>query len=77
MPAIFVVLLSILARPSGDAPVHIWLGRGPLAPGDAVRVYVATDADGYLVVLHRRTDGRVEVLSPEDPASDAFAPADT
>src|SRR5438105_14173744 len=49
----------------GDRPVHVWLGSAsPLARGSAVRVYVQVATDGNLVVLQRRTDGRIGVLFP-------------
>ena len=52
-------------------PVRVWLGSsGSLLRGDAVRVYVQTGEDGHLVVLHRRTDGHIEVLFPANPADD-------
>src|SRR5439155_3431797 len=41
-----------------------------LLRGDAVRVYVQTGEDGHLVVLHRRTDGHIDVLFPANPADD-------
>jgi hypothetical protein len=63
--------------PTGP-PVRIWLGSGrTLASGDPARVYVQTSSDGNLVVLHARTDGRVEVLFPGEPASDPFVRAGT
>ena len=56
--------------------MRVWLGAGgPVAPGSPVRVYAQTVADGYVVVLHRRPDGVVEVLFPGDPASDPFSSA--
>ena len=77
MVAAFLIL-SLMAPAPGDQPVRVWLGTGgPFAPGDQVRVYVQTDVDGYLVVLHRRPDGGVEVLFPGDPATDPFARAGT
>ena len=52
-------------------PVRVWLGSsGSLLRGDRVRVYVQTTEDGYVVVLHRRTDGHIEVLFPANPADD-------
>jgi hypothetical protein len=59
-------------------PVRVWLGSSrTLASGDPTRVYVQTRSDGNLVVLHARTDGRVEVLFPGEPASDPFVRAGT
>lgn len=53
--------------------VKIWLSkeRG-LRRGDRVRVYVRTEADGYLVVLHAEPDGRIRVVFPLDPYDDNF-----
>src|SRR5438876_6209133 len=52
-------------------PVRVWLGSsGSLLRGDRVRVYVQTTEDGHVVVLHRRTDGHIEVLFPANPADD-------
>src|SRR2546430_10212456 len=49
-------------------PVHVWLGTpSPLARGSAVRVYVEVATNGNLVVLQRRTDGRIGVLFPTNP----------
>jgi len=59
--------------PPGGKPVRVWLASsGPLLRGQPVRVYVQTTADGYLVVLHRRTDGRIEVLFPGNPTDDHY-----
>ena len=70
-----------LAPASAAAParvIHVWLGSAsPLVRGAAVRVYVEAGQDGNLVVLHRRTDGRIEVLFPKNPATDPFVRAGT
>jgi len=63
---------SAMAGPAQrDAkPVRVWLGSsGSLLRGDAVRD-VQTGEDGHLVVLHRRTDGHIDVLFPANPADD-------
>jgi len=68
-------LLTLLLQtfPADAKPVRVWLGStGPLARGQSVTVYVQAARDGDLIVLHRRTDGRVEVLFPADPAADPF-----
>ena len=76
MIAALVVLL--LQNPPPAPVVRVWLGSpSPLARGAAVRVYVEARADGNLVVLHRRTDGRIEVLFPENPDTDPFVRAGT
>ena len=63
---------------AGERPVRVWLGSSsPLVRGAPVRVYVETGEDGSLVVLRARTDGRVQVLFPPDPAGDPFVRAGT
>src|SRR2546430_381306 len=62
----------------GDRPVHVWLGSAsPLARGSAVRVYGQVASDGNLVVLQRRTDGRISVLFPANPTGVPFVRAGT
>ena len=65
--------------PSRDArPVRVWLGSSSvLTRGTPVRVYVQAAQDGNLIVLHRRTDGRIEVLFPSKPTEDPFVRAGT
>ena len=59
-------------------PVHVWLGTpSPLARGSAVRVYVQVATNGNLVVLQRRTDGRIGVLFPTNPTAAPFVHAGT
>ena len=71
-------LFALLLQASQSPVVHISLdSRGPLARGRPVRVYVDLTQDGNLVVLHRRTDGRIEVLFPSRPGSDPFVKAGT
>jgi hypothetical protein len=61
-----------------EKPVRVWLATGTtLVRGDAVRVYVQATSAGSLVVLHRRTDGRIEVLFPAHPTDDASVTAGT
>ncbi len=74
---LFVALFQTVADgqvPSRDArPVRVWLGSsGVLTRGTPVRVYVQAAQDGNLIVLHRRTDGRIEVLFPGKPNEDPF-----
>ena len=71
---------SAMAGPAQrDAkPVRVWLGSGgSLLRGDRVRVYVQTTEDGHVVVLHRRTDGHIEVLFPANPADDPLVRSGT
>src|SRR5689334_13534703 len=83
-----LVLLAALAQapppaplPRVDAaarPVRVWLGTtGPLVRGQSVQIFVQAAQDGDLIVLHRRTDGRIEVLFPSNPASDSFVRSGT
>lgn len=69
------------AVPPVDAatrPVRVWLGTtGPLVRGQSVPIFVQAAQDGDLIVLHRRTDGRIEVLFPSNPASDPFVRSGT
>src|SRR5437899_9482749 len=77
--SLVVALLQTAPASSGDArPVRVWLGSsGGLVRGASVRVYVQTTRDGNLIVLHRRTDGRIDVLFPSKPDEDPFVRAGT
>src|SRR6267378_2610179 len=82
LPLLFVALFQTVAdgqTPSRDArPVRVWLGSsGVLTRGTPVRVYVQAAQDGNLIVLHRRTDGRIDVLFPSKPTEDPFVRAGT
>src|SRR5690349_18703607 len=71
---LFVALLQTPA----PRPVRVWLGSaGLLTRGTPVRVYVRAAQDGNLIVLHRRTDGRIEVLFPASPKDDPYVRAGT
>jgi hypothetical protein len=79
LPLVALLLQDAAAPPPPDAkPVRVWLATaGPLLRGQPVQVYVSTAADGYLVVLHRRTDGRIEVLFPGNPGDDPYTRSGT
>src|SRR5258708_4090037 len=67
IPLLFVALFQTVAdgqTTAGDAgPARVWLGSsGVFTRGPPVRVYVQAPGAGNLIVLHRRTDGRIEVL---------------
>lgn len=54
-----------------DRPIRIWMdAQGPVSRGRGVRLYVQAGAAGSLVVLHSRSDGRIEVLFPARPTED-------
>ena len=79
---LFVALFQTVADghtvPRDARPVRVWLGSsGVLTRGTPVRVYVQAAADGNLIVLHRRTDGRIDVLFPAKPDEDPFVRAGT
>ena len=77
LPLLFVTLFQTVAdgQPASRdmRPVRVWLGSSSvLTRGAPVRVYVQATQDGNLIVLHRRTDGRIEVLFPSKPSEDPF-----
>src|SRR5260221_14578048 len=82
---LFPLLVALLQTvgdgqtPSRDArPVRVWLGSSSvLTRGTPVHVYVQAAQDGNLIVLHRRTDGRIDVLFPTKPTEDPFVRAGT
>ena len=81
------VLIALLQAPAplpsppleADArPVRVWLGTtGPFMRGQSVQIFVQAAQDGDLIVLHRRTDGRIEVLFPSNPVADPFVRSGT
>src|SRR5438046_10219258 len=82
-----VLLLAVLllqgpqasaSAPAAPRPVRVWLGSSAvLTRGTPVRVYVQAAQDGNLIVLHRRTDGRIDVLYPAKPDEDPVVRAGT
>jgi hypothetical protein len=76
--ALLLQVLAPSATPgSGAKVVRVWLDANALTRGASVRVYVQAAEDGNLVVLRRRTDGRIEVLFPNNPAADPSVRAGT
>jgi hypothetical protein len=70
--------LAASAAPRPEAKVvRVWLDADLVTRGASVRVYVQAAEDGNLVVLRRRTDGRMQVLFPTDPAADPGVRAGT
>lgn len=65
--------LSVISRGENDrAPVRLWMNNDRrYRPGDHARLQVDAEADGYLLVLHFDTEGRIRVLFPLDPRDDA------
>ena len=54
-----------------NPPVKIWLSSdGDYLYGQKGKAYAKTVEDGFLVVLHADTHGRVRVLFPVDPGND-------
>ena len=66
-----LLLVPLLAQ-SPQNPVTVRLNHDQFTAGDHARVYVQTEQDGYLVVLHADAEGRVRVLFPLDPSDDDF-----
>ena len=58
-------------QPAERRPIRIWMdAAGPVTRGRGVRLYVEAAEAGNLVVLHSRSDGRIEVLFPARPTDD-------
>ena len=84
---VFPLLAVLLQAPTPSSvppvdvaarPVRVWLGTtGSLVRGQSVQIFVQAAQDGDLIVLHRRTDGRIEVLFPSNPAADPFVRSGT
>jgi hypothetical protein len=76
-PAAATAQSAVAAPSTGDPPIRITLNEDRrYEPGDRARVRVETLEDGYLVVLHVDTDGRLRVLFPLDPGDDNFVRGD-
>ncbi len=73
--ALLMPTLTVAATPvvQQDPPLQIWLSNNDhLEFDEKIRVYVRTEADGHLMVLHADPEGRIRVLFPLDPFSDDF-----
>ncbi len=81
LPLVVVLLQApqaSAAAPADAGPVRVWFGSSSvLTRGTPVRVYVQAVQDGNLIVLHRRTDGRIDVLFPSKPSQDPFVRSGT
>jgi len=55
-----------------DPPIVVRLDHETYDVGNRARIYVRTDRDGYVVILHADPLGRVRVLFPIDPGEDNF-----
>lgn len=60
------------ATPTADRPIRIWMDAPgeQVSRGRGVRLYINAGTAGSLVVLHSRTDGKIEVLFPARPTDD-------
>ncbi len=77
LPLILVPILSGLAgshamlAPEPEPPVRIALNSdGQYLPGERAKVKIETRDNGYLLVLHFDTEGRLRVLFPVEPNDD-------
>ncbi len=73
--ALLMPTLTVAAAPvvQQEPPLQIWLSNNDhLEFDEEIRVYVRTESDGHLVVLHADPEGRVRVLFPLDPFTDDF-----
>jgi hypothetical protein len=79
-PLIFALAATApvpLPAPAPAAPVKVWLSsKGDFFVGEKAKAYVRAAEDGYLVVLHADSRGRVRVLFPIDPNGDQFVRGD-
>jgi Domain of unknown function (DUF4384) len=56
-----------------ETPIQLWISNDrQFLPGDRAQVYVQTQGDGYLLVLHVDPEGYLRVLFPMDPDKDNF-----
>jgi hypothetical protein len=59
------------ANAAPDRPIRVWMDApGQVSRGRGVRLYIKAGTAGSLVVLHSRTDGKIEVLFPARPTDD-------
>ena len=66
------MILALALALAVQEPVRVELNHDQFSAGDKARVYVRSEQDGYLVVLHADAAGRVRVLFPLDPGDDDF-----
>ena len=62
----------VAAASADDPPIRLWINERRFFPGDRAKVQVRTEDDGYLLVLHVDSEGRLRVLFPLDPDRDNF-----
>jgi hypothetical protein len=67
-----MLLALLLSLTQSPPPIKVEINHDRFAPGDQARIYVQTERDGYLMVLHADPSGRVRVLFPLDPTDDDF-----
>ena len=69
LPLLFALQNPI--SPAAGRPIRIWMDApGQVSRGRGVRLYIEAGTAGSLVVLHSRTDGKIEVLFPARPTDD-------
>jgi hypothetical protein len=67
---------SLAVARTDAPPIQLWMsGDRRFREGERVRVQVETEVDGFLLVLHSDTEGRVRVLFPVEPQDDALVQA--
>jgi Domain of unknown function (DUF4384) len=73
LPLLTGVTAPVAAPVQDDPPIEIWISNDRrFLPGDAAKVQVRTEEDGYLIVFHVDPDGHLRVLFPLDPDKDNF-----
>ena len=65
--------MSMTALMQDNPPIQVWLNKDDNVDfGERVKVFVRSEYDGHMIVLHSDPEGRVRVLYPLDPGGDGF-----
>jgi hypothetical protein len=74
IPLLFVVapVVHRTVATAAEPPVRVWLEPDHFVTGDRAKVLIHMKDDGYVVVFHVDTDGRISVIFPVDPGDDDF-----